>query len=207
MLTQHLLLLSPEQDLETIKQTNLGQLGGGTTKDEGRRTNDLGASAAVVPASKQIFCLLSIAVAGVTGEGWSTLLGFSSRVSAVGLSKVHLPWLRHRNIPQACNDNISRPYPPHIPENLLLYIPCILHIYPCPRGVGKLKLGCSLKPSGVCCVPFSFCGVDETLMTLRTHSRGKRQQGPCVQLRFLPLFLPRYFSAQFHFEANEDKAG
>jgi len=129
MLTQHLLLLSPEQDLETIKQTNLGQLGAGTTKDEGRRTNDLGASAAVVPASKQIFCLLSIAVAGVTGEGWSTLLGFSSRVSAVGLSKVHLPWLRHRNIPQACNDNISRPSPPPLTRKTSFCISLVSCIY------------------------------------------------------------------------------
>lgn len=27
--------------------------------------------------------------------------------ATVGLSKVHLPWLRHRNILEACNDNIS----------------------------------------------------------------------------------------------------
>lgn len=50
---------------------------------------------------------------------------FGRWYGTVGLSKVHLPWLRHRNILEACNDNISsqrqRPLQPvlsHLPPPL-----------------------------------------------------------------------------------------
>jgi len=187
--------------LETIKQTNLGQLGGGTTKDEGRTTWGHQQLLSRRANKSFVFCPLRLpgSPARVGQPFWVSVREFQQLDCQKYICLGYATEISPKHV-MTISAGLT---PPSIPENLLLYIPCILHIYPCPRGVGKLKLGCSLKPSGVCCVPFSFCGVDETLMTLRTHSRGKRQQGPCVQLRFLPL----NFSAQFHFEANEDKAG
>lgn len=185
---------------ETIKQTNLGAIEWGgqqRTKDE-----RLGAISSCCPVEQTN--LLSFARCGCRGQRRGLVNPFRfQEFPALGLSKVHLPWLRHRNIPQACNDNISRPScPPTATCVYLLYLVYIL-------ALGELaKLGCSFKPSGVCCVPFSFCGVDETLMTLRTHSRGKWQKARramCPASFFASS--PGIFLHNFTLRQQTDKAG
>lgn len=66
----------------------------------------------------------------------------------VGLSKVHLPWLRHRNILEACNDNISSKR-----QRTLHPLPLfpLAWVSSCPRGLWDLR-GCCC-----CCCCCRLC--------------------------------------------------
>lgn len=116
----------------------------------------------------------------------------------VGLSKVHLPWLRHRNILEACNDNISskrqRPLQPPFPSlGLGQQLPAGA------LGFERLLLPWLLLLLLSVLLLFSFCGNDETLMT-QTRTQNGAGAGAGVGLG--PCAWPLSEPGQFKVTAN-----